>query len=116
MKETTPAYLIASSMMPAGHGSIDAYFEAAHPLMEQAGAEVIVAGQAGQPMDHFEGKWKQSASLTIFKFPSMEALQAFWNSPEYQAIKHLRTDVIEPNFTFAVNGFAGFDSMEYGES
>ena len=35
----------------------------------------------------------------------MAALQGFWHSPERQAIKHLRTDVIPANFTFAVEGF-----------
>ena len=40
----------------------------------------------------------------MFRFPSMESLLAFWNSSEYQAIKHLRTDVIPPNFTIAVEG------------
>ncbi|GAA6193761.1 hypothetical protein NBRC116597_36820 [Phaeobacter sp. NW0010-22] len=35
----------------------------------------------------------------------MEVSQGFWNSDEYQAIKHLRTDVIPPNFTFAVESF-----------
>lgn len=55
-------------------------------------------------MDHFEGEWKDNARFTLFKFPSMEALKGFWRSDEYQAVKHLRTDVIPPNFTFAVEG------------
>ena len=105
MKNSKPAYLIASSFMPTDHGSITPYFEAAHPLLEKAGAEVLVAGEAGQSMNHFEGDWAQDVSLTIFKFPSMEALLGFWNSPEYQAVKPLRTDVIKPNFSFAVDGF-----------
>ena len=111
MSESKPAYLIASSFMPEGHGSIEPYFEAAHPLIEKAGAEVVVAGEAGQTIHHFEGDWPKDASLTIFRFPSIEALLSFWNSPEYQAVKHLRTDVITPNFTFAVEGF---DTEEYG--
>ncbi|NKC01302.1 MAG: DUF1330 domain-containing protein [Pseudomonadales bacterium] len=95
--------------MSADHGDITPYFEAAHPLLEAAGAEVIVAGQSGQAIDHLEGKWVTGASLTIFKFPSMDALQKFWHSTEYQSVKHLRTEVIPPNFTFAVEGFGGFD-------
>ncbi|MBN3561997.1 DUF1330 domain-containing protein [Aliamphritea spongicola] len=47
-------------------------------------------------MDHFEGEWKTDARFTLFRLPSMVALQACWNSPEYQAIKHLRTEVIPP--------------------
>jgi len=105
MSDPKPAYLVASSFMPAGHGPLDAYGMATHPLMEKWGGELIVAGETGQFMDHFEGEWKDDARFTLFKFPSMEALQGFWRSDEYQAIKHLRTDVIPPNFTFAVEGF-----------
>ena len=57
MSDSTPAYLIASSFMPEDHGSIMPYFEAAHPLIEKAGGEVIIAGQAGQAMQHFEDDW-----------------------------------------------------------
>lgn len=102
---TKPAYLVASSFMPEGHGSLDPYANAMHHLMEAAGGELLVAGETEQSMGHFEGNWNEGARFTLFKFPSMDALQKFWHSPEYQAVKHLRTDVIPPNFTFAVDGF-----------
>lgn len=102
---TVPAYLVASSFMSQGHGSLTPYGEATHPIFEKFGAEILIAGSSDQFMDHFEGEWKEPARFTLFRFPSMEALQACWNSEEYQAIKHLRTDVIPPNFTFAVEGF-----------
>lgn len=105
MKTQVPAYLVASSFMPEGHGALDPYGQAAHPILEKFGGELIVAGETHQFMDFYEGSWKENARFTLFKFPSMQALQSFWNSPEYQAIKHLRTDVIPPNFTFAVEGF-----------
>ncbi|WP_170334021.1 DUF1330 domain-containing protein [Ruegeria arenilitoris] len=105
MPKQKPAYLVASSFMPEGHGALDPYGQATHPIMEKWGGELIVAGETGQFMDFFEGEWKDDARFTLFRFPSMEALQGFWNSEEYQAVKHLRTDVIPPNFTFAVEGF-----------
>jgi uncharacterized protein (DUF1330 family) len=105
MKNTTPAYLIASSFMPEGHGSLDPYGEEVHPLMEKWGGELLIAGETEQFMEHFEGQWNENARFTLFKFPSMEHLQGFWKSDEYQAVKHLRTSVIPPNFTFAVDGF-----------
>ncbi len=106
MSEQNPAYLIASSFMPEGHGSLEAYGEATHPLMDKHGGELIVGGHPGQELHHFEGEWNDGARLTMFRFPSMDALLAFWNSDEYQAIKHLRTDVIPPNFTIAVESGA----------
>lgn len=108
-----PAYLIASSYMEDGHGSLDAYYHAAHPLLEAAGGETIIAGHSAQKKHHFEGEWNKGAAFTVFKFPSMDALLGFWNSKAYQDIKHLRTDVIPPNFTFATEGFLPVDLERY---
>lgn len=105
METQVPAYLVASSFMPKGHGALDPYGESAHPILDKFGGELVVAGETDQFMDLYEGEWKEDARFTLFKFPSMQALQSFWHSKEYQDIKHLRTDVIPPNFTFAVSGF-----------
>ena len=102
MKTQLPAYLVCSSFMPEGHGSIIPYGEAAHPLLDKYQGELLVAGETGQFMNLFEGVWPNSARFTLFRFPSMKHLQDFWHSEEYQAIKHLRTENTPPNFTFAV--------------
>ena len=102
----TPAYVISSSIMPAGHPATDEYVAAVRPLLAKAGAEALVVGRAGQIDTVLEGDWPTDGALTIIRFPSMQALQAFWYSDEYQAIKHLRTDNIEPNFSVAVSGLA----------
>ena len=103
---STPAYLVCSSIMKEGHASLEPYFHAVQPLLKKAGAELLVAGDSGQVLTLLEGIWpNKNAKFTIFKFPPMEALKAFWFSPEYQAIKHLRTQAIPPNFTFMVSGF-----------
>ena len=114
-RKDKPAYLIGSSFMPEGHPSLKAYGDAVHELFEKAGAELIVAGYTDQEMHHFEGEWKEDARITIFKFPSMQALLSVWNSEEYQKAKHLRTDVVPPNFTFAVEGFdpSVFEKLKY---
>ena len=110
MTASSPAYLIASSFMPEGHGSLDDYAKAAHPLFDELGVEVIAMGNVGafgradQVVHHLEGEWPQDASLTLFRFPSLDALLKFWSSDEYQSIKHLRTDAIKPNFTIAIDG------------
>ena len=103
---STPAYLVCSSIMKEGHDSLVPYFQAVQPLLKKAGAELLVAGDSGQVLTQLEGIWPdKNAKFTLFKFPSMEALKAFWFSPEYQAIKHLRTQAIPPNFTFMVSAF-----------
>ena len=71
MSKQKPAYLIASSFMPEGHGSLDAYGHAVHPLMEKWGGELLVAGETNQFMEHYEGEWKENARFTLFRFPSL---------------------------------------------
>ena len=103
---SAPAYLVCSSIMKEGHDSLAPYFQAVQPLLKKAGAELLVAGDSNQVLTPLEGIWpNKNAKFTLFKFPSMEALKAFWFSPEYQAIKHLRTQAIPPNFTFMIGGF-----------
>lgn len=107
---STPAYLVCSSIMKEGHNSLEPYFQAVQPLLKKAGAELLVAGDSGQVLTQLEGIWpNKNAKFTLFKFPSMEALKAFWFSPEYQAVKHLRTQAIPPNFTFMVSAFDAED-------
>ena len=102
MSQELSAYLVCSSFMPEGHGSIIPYGEAAHPILDKYQGELLIAGEHDQPLDMFEGDWPDAAKFTLFRFPSMAHLKAFWHSEEYQAIKHLRTDNTPPNFTFAV--------------
>jgi uncharacterized protein (DUF1330 family) len=40
-----------------------------------------------------EGAWP--ADIILIEFPDLDAVHAWWNSPEYHAIKHLRTDHME---------------------
>ncbi len=89
--------------MPEDHGSIIPYGEAAHPILEKFKGELLIAGESDQLLELFEGEWEENAKFTLFKFPTIEHLKNFWNSEEYQKIKHLRTDNIVPNFTFAVS-------------
>lgn len=108
-----PAYLLASSFMPPGHGSLDAYGEASHKVFSRYGAEVIAMGSVGdlhhQQIELVEGQWPEHASMTIFRFPSLEALKACWFSEEYQACIPLRTEVIKSHFALVVDGVEGFD-------
>lgn len=102
MSDKLAAYLVCSSFMPEGHGSIIPYGEEAHPILEKYQGELLVAGETEQFMEMLEGEWKKDAKFTLFKFPSMKHLRGFWYSEEYQSVKHLRIDNTPPNFTFAV--------------
>src|SRR3954451_24463878 len=44
----------------------------------------------GGPVDVLDGHW--SGDLVVIEFPNRESAHAWYASPEYQAILHLRTD------------------------
>lgn len=102
--QPNPAYLVASAILPKGHRSLIDYAQAAMPIFKAYGAEVLVAGTTEQKIDLLEGQWPNSdAKLSLVKFPSMQHLKDCLNSNEYLSIKYLRTDIINSNFSVAID-------------
>ncbi len=82
-----PAYLIVQIKFTAPKENFAAYRDAVSPLAAEFGGRYLVAG--GVKIGVLEGS-HDARSLVIFEFPSMEALQNFWNSPRYAEVKKLR--------------------------
>ena len=80
------AYFIASYRItdPAGY---EPYVPAVIPTLHAHGCEVLVAEHASEAVEGEPGE-----VTVVLKFASRAAGLAWYNSPEYQAIKHLRTD------------------------
>ena len=80
------AYFIASYRItdPAGY---EPYVPAVIPTLQAHGCEVLAADYTSQAI---EGE--PNAVTVILKFASKAAALAWYDSPEYQAIRHLRTD------------------------
>ncbi len=80
------AYFIASYRItdPAGYGS---YVPAVMPTLLAADCEVLAADYASQVIEGAPGE-----VTVILKFASKAAAMAWYDSPEYQAIKHHRID------------------------
>lgn len=80
------AYLIASYRItdPEGYAS---YVPAVVPQLMAAGCEILVADYASQPVEGAPGD-----VTVVLKFASKAEAMEWYDSPEYQAIKHLRTD------------------------
>jgi len=80
------AYLVANFTLtnPAGYKS---YVGAVLPTLEAHGAEIMVADYESKPLEGRPG-----SVTVVIKFQSPEALTAWYQSPEYQKIIHLRTD------------------------
>ncbi|MSO54731.1 MAG: DUF1330 domain-containing protein [Rhodospirillales bacterium] len=68
-------------------------------VIEKFGGRFLVRGGA---MTGFEGKGP-TERFVVVEFPSMEHVQTFWNSPEYQATKRRREGICEMRI-FAVEG------------
>lgn len=68
----------------------EAYPPAAIPTLLAHGCEVVAADYASQAIEGDPG-----SVTVILKFASKPAAMAWYNSPEYQAIKHLRIDNTE---------------------
>ena len=80
------AYFVASYRItdPAGY---EPYVPAVIPILQAHGCEVIAADNASHGIEGTPGE-----VTVILKFASKAAGLAWYNSPEYQAIKRLRTD------------------------
>jgi uncharacterized protein (DUF1330 family) len=98
-----PAYMITSGNIvdPERMGE---YLANAVPLFDKAGAvEVAFGHQSNNTINLLEGEWNVPGLVMAYKFPSMDAINKFWNSPEYQKVKDFRDDgVVDPNFTIAI--------------
>ncbi len=80
------AYLIATYRITDPEGD-EPYVPAVVPQLTASGCEILVADYASQPVEGEPGD-----VTVVLKFASKAAAMAWYDSPEYQAIKHLRTD------------------------
>ena len=78
-----------------------AYSRAALPTLLAGGATPIVVGP---PAELLEGEWHGTQTV-ILEFDSVEAAQAWYNSPEYQAVIPTRQAAATSNAAI----FSGFE-------
>ena len=92
------AYLVANFKIinPTEYKS---YVAAVVPLLQASGAEILVADYETEAL---EGK--PGSVTVVIRFASKESLNTWYHSPEYQQIKHLRTDNSE-GMVVATNEF-----------
>lgn len=93
-----PAYFIVQSTI-GDEAQYQKYREAVVPLMMKHGAKFIVKGAK---VEALEGQ-HDGRRMVIFEFPSMEAIHAFWSSPEYVPVKKIRQGAAELD-VWAVEG------------
>ncbi len=83
------AYLLVQGTI-ADETRYDIYRQAVTPLIERFGGRHVRGG----PVELLEGR-PDERRTALFEFPSLDALHAFWNSPEYGPVKALRQGAAE---------------------
>lgn len=86
------AYLIAFAKVKDAN-RLPEYSSAAGPTLVAAGGTVVARGKVRT----LAGSFGANACLVV-KFTDVAALEAWYNSPAYQALIPLRDEVMEPNF------------------
>ena len=66
------------------------YLAAVGPSLEAHSAEIIIVDRDCEPLEGSAGQ-----ITVVLRFATRAAAQAWYQSPEYQAIRHLRTDNTE---------------------
>ena len=79
------AYLIGDTHI-TDHKTYDEYKRQVLPTIEKFGGRFLVRGG---PHEVLEGTW-QPARLVMIEFPDMDALRAWYASPEYAPLLALR--------------------------
>ena len=101
-EKAPPAYMVVSSKV-LNPDAIAKYRQAAGPLAQAAGLEVL-ARSTREQMVTLEGQWPLEDGITIERFRSMKDLKDFWYSDAYQQAKKLREGASKINFIVAVEG------------
>ena len=84
--ETRPAYVL-SEIEPHDREAYLEYLGQVLPIIEKYGGRVVI--NPFQSANVIEGA-ALSGNIALIEFPSPEARNAFWNSPEYQPWKARR--------------------------
>jgi uncharacterized protein (DUF1330 family) len=81
-----PTYMIVRAKI-TDEDRFGRYRQAVVPLIETFGGKHVRNGTA----ELLEGE-EDGHRITLFEFPTMDTIRAFWNSPEYTPVKELRRD------------------------
>ena len=79
------AYFIVQSTIH-DEAQYQKYRDAVVPLIAAHGGKFVVKGA---PVALLEGR-HDGRRMVIFEFPSMDAIHAFWASPDYVPVKEIR--------------------------
>lgn len=89
MPEQSPVYAIVQLEIPNLEQYLSEYGMPLAPILGNYGAEVLVATPE---LKMLEGTYEHTFTVVI-KFPSAEAVESWYHSPEYQPLKAKRAEL-----------------------
>jgi reactive intermediate/imine deaminase len=103
-------YLINHLRIPNGIPNMEGleYLEKVEGTFQPFGGKWLVLGQHDEVL---EGAWP--GSVVLMEFPDRDAAEAWYNSPAYQEILHLRTDNVVSDVILADQVAPGFTSAGF---
>lgn len=84
--ETKPAYLVVLGEVRDREKFMSGYTAKLPPIYEKFGGEYLAVGRNFEVLEG-AGTFK---SFVISRWPSMDAVKAFWTSPDYDALRRAR--------------------------
>ena len=87
-----PSYMIILAKIHDRTHFLHNYVQATAPLVAAYGGRYVMRSPGAHCL---EGSFGDDVSVAISEWPNREAIDAFWNSPEYQQAKTLRKDIAD---------------------
>lgn len=87
-----PAYMIITARIHDRERFVSGYGKAAAELVARFGGRYVLRAPGALAL---EGQGGDGASVVISEWPDKAAALAFWNSPDYAAVKQLREGLAE---------------------
>ena len=76
-------YMVVIAKIPEINEKVIEYGRRTAPLIARYGGEYLLRGG---PVKVLEGSWPAERRMVVSKWPSLEAIEAFWNCTEYQTV------------------------------
>ena len=87
-----PAYMIVTVRVHDREQFLEVYGKPTAALIARFGGKYIVRGPG---CESFEGTRANGLAAVVSEWPNKAAIEAFWNSPEYQPLKAARQAISE---------------------
>ena len=91
-ERSVAAYFVVQGTI-ADQAQFHRYRASVHPLVSRFGGKLVARDAK---VEILEGE-HDARPVVMFEFPSMEAIRAFWNSPDYVPVKKLREGIATLN-------------------